>query len=593
MASIAKAVISNNTNRVTQTTADVIVLGAGIAGLQAANDIVLKNLLNNTTKQQQPTNNNHNNNNNNNNVKKIVVLEARNRIGGRIYTTKGYGPKNNVIEHGAQFVHGATNENPVVQLAIESKAIKKLKNLRFIDWDDGYVYKGIEGKTKQFSDKITDKAYESLIKYLNLSYSDKRESIKSKQDRKIDVSLGKEFIKVLYETKNNIKDKTCTEEEYKKLIECTARMEISDDYGVDLEDLSLAYWDQDDEYVYDRDCTFPNKSGGYETLINYLAKPLRDNILLNHIVQHIQIDDNNEGDINNKEKKMNVNCNSSSSSSSSNNNNNNDEDINNLKTINNSHDNNSNITNDTNNIVKDEHTITITCTNGTIFKCKQLICTIPLGYLKKHRNELFKYIPNIPNEITDAIDHLNMGNLEKVFLRFKRPFWKIDTDTFYNYSGNPFRIFMNLNRMNGNNNSKKTEGYILICFVSGSYAKSLITNNTDQEIALLVLASLREIFGSRKVPLDDKEALSLLLENDEGPPAFVTRWTTDPYSLGCYSHMPINALPKDYYAFEQSYFNNTFHFAGEHTIAKYAGAVHGAILSGKRAAKAVMKAIPL
>ena len=71
-------------------------------------------------------------------------------------------------------------------------------------------------------------------------------------------------------------------EEYKKLIECTARMEISDDYGVDLEDLSLAYWDQDDEYVYDRDCTFPNKSGGYETLINYLAKPLRDNILLNH-----------------------------------------------------------------------------------------------------------------------------------------------------------------------------------------------------------------------------------------------------------------------------------------------------------------------
>ena len=32
---------------------------------------------------------------------------------------------------------------------------------------------------------------------------DKRESIKSKQDRKIDVSLGKEFIKVLYETKNN------------------------------------------------------------------------------------------------------------------------------------------------------------------------------------------------------------------------------------------------------------------------------------------------------------------------------------------------------------------------------------------------------
>ena len=72
----------------------------------------------------------------------------------------------------------------------------------------------------------------------------------------------------------------------------------------------------------------------------------------------------------------------------------------------------------------------------------------------------------------------------------------------------------------------------LICFVSGSYAKSLITNNTDQEIALLVLASLREIFGSRKVPLDDKEALSLLLENDEGPPAFVTHSVLPEYLIG-------------------------------------------------------------
>ena len=218
-----------NTIRKTSNIADVIILGAGIAGLQCAYDVKAANSC------------------------KVLVLEARDRIGGRIYTTKGYGPKNNIIEHGAQFIHGSIDENPVVQLAIKSRAIKKLKNLRFIDWDDGYVYKGVEGKTKQFSDKITDKAYESFLEYLDLSYSDKKNFIKSKNDRSVDMSLGKEFLKVLYERKNNIKDHTCTEEEYKKLVECTARMEISDDYGVDLEDLSLAYWDQDDEYAYDVD----------------------------------------------------------------------------------------------------------------------------------------------------------------------------------------------------------------------------------------------------------------------------------------------------------------------------------------------------
>ena len=500
-------------------TADVVIIGAGIAGLQCANHVKKSHTLH-----------------------KVLVLEARDRIGGRIYTTKGYGPKTNVIEHGAQFIHGCVNENPVVQLAIKSGAVKKLKNLRFIDWDDGYVYKGVGDKRKQFSDKITDKAYESFVEYLNISCSDKKKFIKSKNDRNIDMSLGKEFIKVLYERKNNIEDHTCTKEEYKKLIECTARMEISDDYGVDLENLSLAYWDQDDEYAYDVDCTFPNQSGGYESLIKYLAKPLSNDIVLNHVVQHIEFGSGKNTD---------------------------------------SDDNNSNVSNDTNHVK-------VTCTNGAVFHCKKLVCTIPLGYLKKHHKELFKYVPNMPAEINDAIHYLKMGNLEKVFLRFKRPFWKIDTDTFFNYSGNPFRIFMNINRMNGNNNSKKTDGYVLMCFVSGSYAKSLMSSMSRREITLLALSSLREIFGPKQVPLDEEKALSLLLENNEAPSSLVTRWCCDPYTLGCYSHMPINALPKDYHAFEKAYFNNTLHFAGEHTIAKYAGSVHGALLSGIRAAKSEM-----
>jgi monoamine oxidase len=59
--------------------ADAIVLGAGIAGLKAARDLHDAGL-------------------------RVVVLEARDRVGGRIWTDRGWG--GSPVELGAEFVHG-------------------------------------------------------------------------------------------------------------------------------------------------------------------------------------------------------------------------------------------------------------------------------------------------------------------------------------------------------------------------------------------------------------------------------------------------------------------------------------------------------
>jgi monoamine oxidase len=78
----------------TERTADVLVIGAGIAGLRAAEVLV-------------------------GNGRRVIVLEARDRLGGRIYTDRSWGVP---VELGASWIHGVQN-NPIAALAA-AKGIK-------------------------------------------------------------------------------------------------------------------------------------------------------------------------------------------------------------------------------------------------------------------------------------------------------------------------------------------------------------------------------------------------------------------------------------------------------------------------------------
>ena len=96
---------------------NVIIIGAGIAGLSAACHL------------------------NKNNVKDVVILEARDRIGGRLYpfsltrskSSQGNNPNNDtnedgfsqddfIIQLGAQWIHGASMENPLFKHCKENGA---------------------------------------------------------------------------------------------------------------------------------------------------------------------------------------------------------------------------------------------------------------------------------------------------------------------------------------------------------------------------------------------------------------------------------------------------------------------------------------
>eukprot|EP00971_Amphidinium_carterae_P334682 6470111-Amphidinium_carterae.1 len=76
---------------------DAIVIGAGAAGIAAARKFCESGLV------------------------RVVVLEARDRAGGRAHTSdalsvSGEGAK---LDHGAQWIHGYSQQHPLVQLASE------------------------------------------------------------------------------------------------------------------------------------------------------------------------------------------------------------------------------------------------------------------------------------------------------------------------------------------------------------------------------------------------------------------------------------------------------------------------------------------
>ena len=69
----------------------------------------------------------------------------------------------------------------------------------------------------------------------------------------------------------------------------------------------------------------------------------------------------------------------------------------------------------------------------------------------------------------------------------------------------------------------------------------------------------------------------------------VTRWQKDPWARGTYSYVGAKGLPGDYDAMARSVGN--LHFAGEATCGTHPATVHGAYLSGLRAASDVVESL--
>jgi monoamine oxidase len=114
---------------------------------------------------------------------------------------------------------------------------------------------------------------------------------------------------------------------------------------------------------------------------------------------------------------------------------------------------------------------------------------------------------------------------------------------------------------------------VLVALTGGEHASSF-NDRTDEDVVAEAIEVLRTLFDTVPEPLA----------------AIVTRWETDPFARGSYSHVPPGASPEDHETLAEPV-SPRLVLAGEHTIREFPSTVHGAYLSGLRAAEQIFTAL--
>lgn len=316
--------------------------------------------------------------------------------------------------------------------------------------------------------------------------------------------------------------------------------------------LSLAHWDQDDDYEF-TGCHMSIQNG-YSSIPLTMSEPLLDRIHLNQAVKQIKVTPNEVVVSTYDPTKLFLSTG-----------------------------------------------LTTNTLPEMVHKADAVLCTLPLGVLK---HSIESEAQNVPNTITfvpplpewkaNAIKKVGYGLLNKVILCWDKAFWEQDVNLFGHVasttsSRGELFLFWSLYK-----------SPVLMALVAGESAL-VMEKVTDDVIVGRCLSILKNIYGASSVP-QPKEAL-------------VTRWRGDPWSRGSYSFIaagssgddldllssPVSFFPASNVSDDSTHnvspgsdssnreglLPPRLFFAGEHTIRSYPATVHGALLSGLREASRI------
>lgn len=393
----------------------------------------------------------------------VIVLEARDRIGGRVVTDRSLGVP---VECGAAWIHGAT-DNPLTALA-------KSAGARRVPTD--------------FSSQTVFRSGGAVVLPSELSQAGKRlERLLSRIDDEFDEDDDVPLAEAIEEFAPGYFDDP--------LASWTVASETEDDIGASVEEISAYWFDEDDEFD-GPDVLLP---GGYDAIPTFLARGL--DIRLGAVARRV---------------------------------------------------------------IRRGDGATVETTTGS-FAADHVVATLPLGVLKAGA---VAFDPPLPAPVGDAISRLSAGAVTKIALRFDRPFWPADRRLFGHIDARRGRwaTFLSLGGL--------VAGDVLVGLATGPYAR-VAEAMTAEDMTADALAVLADMFGPGLPP----------------PSGVVTSaWTKDPFALGAYSFPGPDTKPEHFDRLGAP-IDDRLVLAGEHTDFAHHGTVHGALLSGRRAAEAVLASI--
>lgn len=421
----------------------IVVIGAGLAGLAAAKELIGHDL-------------------------DVLVLEARDRIGGRTWTSSKW--PGMPMDLGASWIHGVTG-NPLTRVAESADA-----ELLETSYERTIVFNS-DGKPLT---EAQEKDMEKLRKQIWLALG-------AAQDGDLDKSVGQVIEELLVRLKLG--------EQAQRFARFIVNAEIEQEYAGSLQRLS-SYWYDNAEEFDGEDMLFAD---GYQSVVNHLAQGLT--IRTGQVVREI-----------------------------------------------------------------DWSALPIQIVaESDRFSADRVIVTLPLGVLKAGA---VRFSPELPASKTKALQKLEMGTLNKCYLRFSQIFWPKDVDwlEYVSEHAGTWSQWVSF--------ARAANAPVLLGFNAADRGRE-IEAWSDEKIVASAMGTLKKMFGNGiPEPLDYQ----------------ITRWGMDPFARGSYSFNPVATDPK---AREQlaAVVNDRLYFAGEATEQDYFGTAHGAYLSGVRAAKEIIDKI--
>ncbi|ORY80758.1 hypothetical protein BCR35DRAFT_257423, partial [Leucosporidium creatinivorum] len=234
--------------------------------------------------------------------------------------------------------------------------------------------------------------------------------------------------------------------------------------------------------------------------------------------------------------------------------------------------------------------VQVTTRDGTIYRAKTVLSTLPLGVLQARPPS---FTPSLPPTLLSAIQRTRVGVLEKAVLSYSSPWWT---------SPETYGQFLLLPTVSPSEQVEPTSLEQLFNQTTLNVSSFARIGKTPHPTLLVYLGADAGSFVARYPPAEVLSALHSYLSSripsttTTPPPAFLpqkstlTSWLNDPFSLGATSS-PITlatsddgeqASPLDFLVLGRSVWDGRLGFAGEHTEVDSRGSAAGAVVSGKR-----------